>query len=205
MRMSATLTVDLFVSVDGFAGSDGLPGYFGYFGPELESWIAAESAAAHTVLMGRRTYEALASLPAEHRDGSWEAMSKLPTVVFSRTLGAVDWPGARLHRQDAVDEVRRLKTLSDVAPLRTTGSLSLARQLFSAGLVDRLRLLTFPLLAGDAGREPAFTDISATELQLTDTRVLDGRIQLAEYRPTKRDIPRGTEQREPAPGQQPRM
>ena len=33
-------------------------------------------------------------------------------------------------------------------PLRTWGSLSLARQLISAGLVDRLRLMTFPLMAG---------------------------------------------------------
>ena len=196
--MSATLTVDLFVSVDGFAGSDGLPGYFGYFGPDLESWIATESADAHTVLMGRRTYELLASLPAEHRDESWEAMTRLPTVVFSRTLHDVDWPGARLHGQDAVEEVRRLKASHDSTPLRTTGSLSIARQLLAAGLVDRLRLLTFPLFAGPAGREPAFADIAAAELQLTDTRVLDGRIHLTEYRPTDRDIPRGTEQREPA-------
>lgn len=199
--MSAMLTVDLFVSVDGFAGSDGLPGYFGYFGPELGSWIAAESAAAHTVLMGRRTYDVLASLPTEHRDESWEAMTNLPTVVFSRTLRAVDWPGARLHQQDAVEEVRRLKTAGDVARLRTTGSLSIARQLLAAGLVDRLRLLTFPLLAGEAGREPAFADIVSTELQLTDTHVLDGRIQVAEYRPTMHDVPRGTEQRAPGPGQ----
>jgi dihydrofolate reductase len=197
--MGTTLTVDLFVSADGFAGSDGLPGYFGYFGPDLGSWIATESAAPHTVIMGRRTYEVMASLPEEHRDESWEQMSRLPTVVFSRTLKAVDWPGARLHPDDAVAEVARLKTSADVAPLRTTGSLSLARQLIAAGLVDRLRLLTFPVLAGAAGREPAFSGAPSTELQLIDTHVLDGRIVLTEYRPTGRDIPRGTEQREPGP------
>jgi hypothetical protein len=32
-----TLTVDLFISADGFGGSDGLPGYFGYSGPDLEA------------------------------------------------------------------------------------------------------------------------------------------------------------------------
>ena len=197
--MGTTLTVDLFISADGFAGSDGLPGYFGYLGPDLETWIATESAAPHTVLMGRRTYDVLASLPQEHRDQSWEAMTRLPTVVFSRTLTAVDWPGARLHGNDAVEEVTRLKTSDDVPPLRTTGSLSVARQLMAAGVVDRLRLLTFPLLAGAAGREPAFSGAASAELQLIDTRVLDGRIHLAEYQPTERDIPRGTEQREPAP------
>lgn len=77
------------MSADGFAGSDGLPGYFGYFGPDLETWISEESSARHTVLMGRRTYNVLASLPEEHRDESWEAMTRLPTVVFSRTPGSV--------------------------------------------------------------------------------------------------------------------
>jgi hypothetical protein len=32
------LTVDTFISVDGWAGSDGLPGYFGYLGPEVSEW-----------------------------------------------------------------------------------------------------------------------------------------------------------------------
>ncbi|MDQ6658889.1 MAG: dihydrofolate reductase family protein [Actinomycetota bacterium] len=197
--MSTSLTVDLFVSVDGFAGSDGLPGYFGYFGPDLRSWIAAESAAPHMVLMGRRTYEVLASLPEEHRDESWQAMARLPTVVFSRTLTGVDWPGARLCGNDAVEEVARLKLSGNVPRLRTTGSLSLVQQLIAAGLVDRLRLVTFPLLAGAAGREPAFFEAASTELRLVDTRILDARIHLVEYAPTDRGIPRGTEQREPAP------
>ena len=197
--MSTSVVVDLFVSVDGFAGSDGLPGYFGYFGPDLEAWIARESAAPHTVLMGRRTYEVLASLPEEHRDASWEAMTNLPTVVFSRTLSKVDWPGARLHDGDAIQEVTRLKTAEGAPPLRTVGSLSIARQLLGAGLVDRLRLVTFPLVAGAAGREPVFVDAASTELQLIDAQALDGRIQLIEYRPTGRDIPRGVEQRQPDP------
>src|SRR3978361_2004378 len=57
VSMSTTLTVDLFVSVDGFAGSDGLPGYFGYLGSDLEEWITTEQAAPHVALMGRKTYE----------------------------------------------------------------------------------------------------------------------------------------------------
>jgi hypothetical protein len=43
-------------------GSDGLPGYFGYLGPELEEWITTERAAPQVVVMGRRTYEVLAGL-----------------------------------------------------------------------------------------------------------------------------------------------
>jgi hypothetical protein len=42
-----TLTVDMFVSVDGWAGGATSPGYFGYFGPELEEWITTELALPH--------------------------------------------------------------------------------------------------------------------------------------------------------------
>jgi dihydrofolate reductase len=186
--MTTTLTVDLFISADGFAGSDGLPGYFGYFGPDLEAWIA-DSAALTVSIMGRRSYEMLASLPEEHRDEGWEQMAQLETVVFSRTLERVEWPNARVCSNEPSQEVERLKTASEV-PLRTVGSLSVARQLISAGLVDRLRLMTFPLFAGPDGREPAFTGVASTDLELADHRVLDGRVLLVEYRPTGRDIPR---------------
>jgi dihydrofolate reductase len=195
--MAAHLTVDLFVSMDGFAGSDGLPGYFGYFGPDLGAWIDAEGASEHTALMGRRSYELLASLPQEHRDDAWEQMARRDTVVFSRTLNTVEWPGARIYADDMVGEVRRLKESADAKPLRTIGSLSVARQLTAAGLVDLVRVMTFPLLAGPDGREPAFERYPSVDLQLIDTKLLDGRIHLTSYRPTGRDIPRGAEQREP--------
>ena len=82
-----------------------------------------------------------------------------------------------------------MKAESDV-PLRTIGSLSVAQQLITAGVVDRLRLMTFPLFAGDAGREPAFANVASADLELVDHRVLDGRVLLVEYRPTGKDIPR---------------
>jgi dihydrofolate reductase len=187
--MPGNVVVDIFVSVDGWAGSDGLPGYFGYLGPELEEWIKAESVAPQRMLMGRRTYEALESLPKAAKDDSWHTMSQLDKIVFSNTLTATAWPNTRVCGGDLVEEIRRLKDESEV-PLRTIGSLSLARQLVSAGLVDRLRLMTFPLFAGPAGRDSAFADIGSADLELVDHRVLDGRILLIEYRPTGKDIPR---------------
>jgi len=51
------------------------------------------------------------------------------------------------------------------------------------GLVDRLRVAIFPLILGDAGREPAFTGQARAGLELTGTKVLDSRIVMLEYRP----------------------
>lgn len=187
--MGSNLTVDVFVSVDGWAGSAGLPGYFGYLGPELEEWIATELAAPQVVVMGRRTYELLAGFPDEARDESWHRMAQLDKVVFSSTLQQAAWPNTRICGQDLVGEIRRMKANGDV-PLRTMGSLSLVRQLTGAGLVDRLRLMTFPLIAGDAGREALFANMASADLELVDHRTLDGRVLLVEYRPTGKDIPR---------------
>ena len=53
------LTVDMFVSVDGWASGTTSPGYFGYFGPELEKWITTELALPQLVVLGRRTYRPL--------------------------------------------------------------------------------------------------------------------------------------------------
>ena len=187
--MACTLTVDIFVSVDGWAGSDGLPGYFGYLGPELEEWITAEGAVPQLVVLGRRTYEALAGLPDEAKDDSWHHLTRMDKVVFSTTLRQAEWPNTRICGDDLVAEIRRLKADSDV-PLRTMGSLSVAQQLTSAGLVDRLRLMTFPLIAGNAGREAAFANMASADLELVDHRSLDGRVLLVEYRPSGKDIPR---------------
>ena len=187
--MSCTLTVDIFVSLDGWAGSDSLPGYFGYFGPELDEWITTELAKPQVAILGRRTYEALAGLPDEARDQSSDRMARLDKIVFSRTLRQTDWPNTRICGEDVVDENQKLKSDGDV-PLRTIGSISLARQLTGAGVVDRLRLMTFPLIAGDAGREPFFADMASADLELVDHQALDGRVLLVDYRPTGKDIPR---------------
>lgn len=186
--MGTTVIADLFVSADGFAKGEHSPGYFGYFGPDLDRWITEEQQRPHHAVMGRRTYEALAEVPAEARDEGYERMTRLPTTVFSRTLESTEWPGATVERRDAVTVVRERKAADDV-PLRTTGSISIVRQLIDAALVDRLRLMVFPLLVGPSGSEPVFEGVGEGELELVDQRVLDGRILLVEYRPTGSPIP----------------
>jgi dihydrofolate reductase len=188
--MASTLTVDIFVSVDGWAGSDGLPAYFGYGGPELEEWIATESAGPHGILMGRKTYELLAGLPEEAQDDGWRQLTATEKVVFSTTMQEASWANTRICTDHPADEVRRMKADDSGVALRTMGSLSVAQQLLSAGLVDRLRLMVFPLIAGDAGREAFFAQAGTADLELVDHRVLDGRLLLIEYRPTGNDIPR---------------
>ena len=178
----AELSVDVFVSVDGFSFGSRSPGYFGFHGPDLQSWIDEHAERPHRPLMGRRTYRMLNDLPDEARDEGWDRMVTAPTIVFSRTLTSVDWPGATLCARDATDEVRDLKGTGG-QDLRTIGSLSLARQFLNAGLVDHLRLLVFPLVLGQSGRQPALAGVPDLALEMVDHAILDGRIASYDYRP----------------------
>jgi dihydrofolate reductase len=118
------------------------------------------------------------------RDPWVTRMRSLPATVVSTTLeGPLDWPDATLVTGDAVDVVTRLKKESEV-PLRSHGSLSMNRALMAAGLVDRLQVTLFPVITGQTGREPIFRSAADFDLELIESRMLDGNIQELIYRPT---------------------
>jgi dihydrofolate reductase len=111
-------------------------------------------------------------------------MRSLPTTVVSTTLeGPLNWPDATLVSGDAVDVVARLKEKSEV-PLRSAGSLSMNRALMAAGLVDRVQVTLFPVITGQTGVDPIFQDAADFDLELIETRTLDGHIQELTYRPS---------------------
>jgi dihydrofolate reductase len=169
------LTADLFISLDGYAKGEESPPFFGMLGPELEQWIARESAAPHVEVMGRVTYEAL----REYDDGS-SPLARTPKVLVSRSVTEADWGPTEIV---ASDEALIALKEQDGPPLRVVGSVSLVQRLLAAGGLDRLRLLIFPLVLGHTGSEPTFANLPDLELELAGTTVLDGRLVLLEYRP----------------------
>lgn len=111
-------------------------------------------------------------------------MVNLPATVISTTLeGPLDWPDATVVSGDAVDVVARLKQESGV-PLRSHGSLSMNRALMAAGLVDFVQVTLFPVITGETGQAPIFGGAADFDLELVETRTLDGYIQELVYRPT---------------------
>ena len=111
-------------------------------------------------------------------------MSDLPTTVVSSSLeGPLDWPDATILRGDPVDIVAQLKEKSDL-PLRSHGSLSLNRALMAAGLVDRVQVTIFPVVTDQTGTRPIFDGAADFDLELIESRTLDGHTQELIYRPT---------------------
>ena len=86
------------------------------------------------------------------------------------------------HRRAAGDRRRGAQGEADGLPMRTVGSPSLVRSLFRLGLVDRLRIMVFPMVHGAAGEGPLFADLPVLDLELTGTTVVDDRLVLLDYR-----------------------
>ncbi|MFE1591919.1 dihydrofolate reductase family protein [Nocardia sp. NPDC058705] len=189
--MATTYTFDVFSSLDGYGSVSGgdWGGYWGKQGPELLDHRLKMLEPKQRMVLGPKTYRAFADMLAsddvpEVRDPWVTRMHNLPATVVSNTLeGPLDWPDGTIARGDAVDVVARLKEESDV-PLRSHGSLSMNRALMAAGLVDRVQVTLFPVITGLNGADPIFRDAADFDLELLESRTLDGNILELVYRPT---------------------
>jgi dihydrofolate reductase len=188
--MTATYTFDVFSSLDGFGAAGGnWTGYWGKQGPELLDHRLALYTEEQRMVFGANTYRAFAQMlessteESDVRDPWVTRMRNLPATVVSTTLeGPLDWPDANIVSGDAVDVVARLKEESEV-PLRSHGSLSMNRALMDAGLVDRVQVTLFPVITGQTGLDPIFHGAADFDLELIESRTLDGHIQELIYRP----------------------
>jgi dihydrofolate reductase len=185
------LVVDFITSLDGCASAAGWPGWWGLEGPEYLAWLAGSPDRDHLVLMGANTYRLMYGFTKEGEPGT-DVLGGMSKVVFSRTLTApLEWENSTLVAGEATEAVRRMKQTGDRS-MRTIGSLALCRSLVAAGLVDRFRVVMFPVITGATGAERIYDGYPDVALELTDSRTFDGRIQLVEYVPRVLDGPPGS-------------
>jgi dihydrofolate reductase len=125
----------------------------------------------------------MSGFAAEGEPGTDE-LAGFSKVVFSSTLREpLSWPNTQLIAGDAVEAVRDMKD-NGSRSMRTIGSLTLCRSLLNAGLVDRYRVVIFPVITGKTGQERIYDGYPDVALDMISSRTFDGRIQLVEYIPT---------------------
>jgi dihydrofolate reductase len=111
-----------------------------------------------------------------------DELTRRPKVVFSSTLEApLSWANSRLVRGDAVAAVEVMKR--NGTSMSTIGSLTLCRSLLTAGLVDRFRVVVFPVITGKTGRERIYDGYPDVALDMVASKTFDAGIQLLEYVP----------------------
>jgi dihydrofolate reductase len=181
------LMADMMVSLDGFGGGssddDGQAEFGAGFGPELTAYLRRVLDEPHVMLMGRVTYQEMAEYWPRSSGPQAEAMNRLPKFVVSSTLTEpLAWSNSRLVTGDLAEAIGALKSRPG-DPIRTVGSIGLVNSLLRLDLVDRLRLVVFPVAYGRTGRRPMFENLHRLNLDLADTTTLDASVLVLEYRP----------------------
>jgi len=153
--MARTVGAALFVSVDGVA-QDPHTFMFDNFDERMGELMDAATGPATDAIMGRRTYEEWSRYwPAMGEEDFGAFINPVRKHVASTTLRAEDvtWENARLVDGDLHEFVRGLRggdaSEGDVV---VVGSVSTVRELFLAGLVDELTIMTIPTVAGTGRR-----------------------------------------------------
>jgi dihydrofolate reductase len=188
----AELLVDFITSLDGYASGEGWPGFWGLEGPEYLAWLGEQPEV--TYVMGANTYRLMSGFAAGEvpagqdefsadEEETVDELTRASKVVFSSSLAApLSWPNSTLVRDDPVEAVQGMKQSSS-GLISTIGSLSLCRSLLQAGLVDRFRVVMFPVITGATGAERIYDGYPDVALEMIGHQTFDGRIQLVEYRP----------------------
>lgn len=122
-----------------------------YWNDETEKFKNDELRDTGALLLGRVTYETFAvSWPSRCGDFA-DRLNALPKYVASGTLKDLAWSGSQLLPEPATHAAAELKKSSG-GNIVIHGSPTLVRSLMNEGLVDELRILVYPLVAGGGMR-----------------------------------------------------
>lgn len=143
--------------------------------------LLAEAKGADALLLGRRSYEYFAAR-FPFRGGEWaDRLNSMPKYVLSATLAdASAWSNSTVLTGDVVSEVSALRQRRD-GEIVVYASGRLVRALVEHDLVDELRLMTYPFVAGAGAR--LFGETSGVKpMRLVGTRVVGDGLALLTYR-----------------------
>ena len=147
MAPTRKVVVYEFMTLDGVA-EDVARFFMGFDDDEVDAAGAAVIATQDAVILGRRSYDEWAGFwPGSEIEPFASFINAVPKYVATSTPLDVEWAGARAIDGDLVDFVRNLKgrTGGDIG---VHASISVAQSLLAAGVVDELRLIVAPAIAG---------------------------------------------------------
>lgn len=146
--MTRKVVVYELMSLDGFADDPGEGEWFGDADARLLDFLGDVIAGQDAVLLGRRTFEKWAPYwPSSTMQPFADFINAAPKYVFTSTPLTAEWPNAERVTAPVTEFVTGLKAQPG-GDIGVHGSLSIAQTLLAAQLVDELRLVVAPALAG---------------------------------------------------------
>jgi len=187
------LTGAVFLSIDGVMQAPGGPDEDPTSGFALGGWtqpfftgdmgpFEGVITGDYDLLLGRRTYEIFAAYWPNNRDNPiGEKFQRINKYVLTHSDEPLDWDNSSKLTGDASTVVSDLKQ-SEGRDLLIQGSSTLYPPLLSAGLIDRLMLMTFPVLLGK-GKSIFAASQRPGRMKLTNHYVSDKGVVFAIYEP----------------------
>ena len=163
----------------GFAHGGWVVPYFDeMMGQAMVEWIRRLDA----LVLGRRTYEIFAAHwpRVTSEDPIADRFNHVPKYVASRTLERANWGPATVLAADLPEAIRKLKSEPGSGELQVHGSGNLIQTLLKHGVIDELRIWTFPLVLGSGKRLFADGAVPA-KFELTDNRMSTTGVALHVY------------------------
>jgi len=154
---------------------------------ELERFSIEQLKSAGALLFGRITYEGMAAYWTSAQGVDADFMNSLPKFVFSRTLARADWNNATLVKDQADEEVGKLKRQPG-KDIYIFGSAELSSTLMRHGLIDEYRLALVPVLLGKGN--PLFKPDQKAEMRLLYAQELKSGCMILRYEPKDAEAPR---------------
>jgi len=151
-------------------------------GPEGDKFKDDELNASDAVLLGRRTYDGFAAVWPTLDNPLADRMNALPKYLASRTITKPEWNNTTVLGDDLAASVRGVKASVD-GNILIYGSASVCHVLFTAGLIDEVALMVYPVVLGRGIR--LFPEAVKLDLESIENRPLGGGIALLRYRTLK--------------------
>lgn len=130
--------------------------------------------ACDAILLGRTTYEMLASFWPHQTNDDMGPAGKLNSVakyVVSSNLEKAEWNNTTIIGKNMVEEITKLKKQNGTE-IQIEGSATLVQSLMEYDLIDEFRFLVNPNIAGK-GKRFFKDDMQSNRLKLISTQTLD--------------------------------
>ena len=195
------LTGAVFVSLDGVMQAPGGPEEDPTSDFQFGGWVAPHWSenmgpfeklidSEYDLLLGKRTYDIFAAYWPYNQDISIGAtFQRINKYVLTHSDETLEWENSHRLSGDTAEAVAELKR-SEGRDLLIQGSSTLYVPLLAAGLIDRLMLMTFPVLLGD-GKRIFDGSEKPGALKLVDSFVSDTGVVTTTYEPAG-DVPTGS-------------
>ena len=175
------IVVTEFVSLDGVMEEPRWT--FKYWNDEIAKFKGEESSASDALLLGRITYQGFAAAWPKSKDEGADYFNSVRKFVVSKSLEEpLEWNNSTLIKDNIVEEITNLKQ-QDGKDIAVHGSATLVQTLMQHDLVDRYRLLVYPVIVGK-GKHLFEEDIPATLRLLRSQSFSSGVVALV-YEPER--------------------